>query len=168
MNDSLSNSIPDPVFRSRLCQILQLPEEEITFSILEGIQTFSFSREWEDQSEAIKSFQGIEYLSDLRSFTCFNTSSQLKSLDISRCKSLQDLDCSCNQIRKIDISQNLELKSLFMCQTRPPDLFHTEESDYIPIIVKSPVQYLRNYPADEDDGGWLAGCKGYMWIYYDE
>lgn len=49
-----------------------------------------------------------------------------------------------------------------------PDLFHTEESDYIPIIVKSPAQYLRNYPADEDDGGWLAGCKGYMWIYYDE
>lgn len=64
----------------------------------------------------ISSFKGIEYFTELTTFSCRST--QLKTLDVSKNRKLKYLGCEMNELKKLDVSKNTKLETL-NCQYNP-------------------------------------------------
>lgn len=142
INSNSEIHFPDPAFRASV-------SEATGVAIGEFIPDYKI---WECEKldlygEQFSSLQGIEFLTRLRTLTCYwanltsvdlssNTvlrelkiigSRQLKSLDVTMLPYLESLDCTgCREISEIDVTKNTELTSLEYSSTKIKDLDFTK------------------------------------------
>ena len=98
-------NFPDENFRNYLLSLSYGSDGILTEDEIANVASINVS------SRSIKSLQGIEFFTALKSLSCYNN--QLTSIDISKNTSLTGLNCYNNQLTSIDISKNTAITGLY-------------------------------------------------------
>ena len=108
------DNFPDEEFRAFLIKQdygkdLIITGDELTTIV--SIDTQSYNYAWTASNGNIRTLKGIEYFTYLRYLNI--AGNKIKSLDISKNRQLQELDCTYNYLTELDVSQNTELTKLY-------------------------------------------------------
>ena len=108
------DNFPDEEFRAFLIKQdygkdLIITGDELTTIV--SIDTQSYNYAWTASNGNIRTLKGIEYFTYLRYLNI--AGNKIESLDISKNRQLQELDCTYNYLTELDVSQNTELTKLY-------------------------------------------------------